>query len=72
MMTCIALVRYCSRLFVVVFQDINCLHTFKHDDVHRVTEFFMFANAPVSVIRKLNQNKKEKNSDIGYFLFLGI
>ena len=41
----------------------NCLHTFKHDVVRRVTEYisppsFMFVSAAVSEIRKLNQKKK--------------
>ena len=35
-------IMYCSRLFVVVFQEINCLHTFKHAYVRRVTERHLF------------------------------
>ena len=34
-------IMYCSRLFVVVFQEINCLHTFKHTYVRRVTELHL-------------------------------
>ena len=72
---------YCSRLVVVVFQEINCLHTLKLPMFVGSQSFisqpsFMFVSAPVSEIRELNQNKKKKekkNSDIGYFQpFLGI
>ena len=34
-------IMYCSRLFVVVFQEMNFLHTFKHDAVCRVTELHL-------------------------------
>ena len=34
-------IMYCSRLFVVVFQEMNCLHAFKHDIVHRVRELHL-------------------------------
>ena len=36
-------IMYCSRLFVVVvvFQEMNCLHTIKHDDVRRVAELHL-------------------------------
>ena len=34
-------IMYCLRLFVVVFQEINCLHTFKHAYVRRVTELHL-------------------------------
>ena len=34
-------IMYCLRLFVVVFQEINCLHTFKHDYVCHVTELYL-------------------------------
>ena len=34
-------IMYCLRLFVVVFQEINCLHTFKHAYVCRVTELHL-------------------------------
>ena len=48
-------ITYCSRLFVV-FQEINCVHFFKHNVVHRVTEMhhstkFHVVNAVVSEIR---------------------
>ena len=35
-------IMYCSRLFVVVFQEMNYLHTFKPDIVHRVAELHLF------------------------------
>ena len=35
------IIMYCSKLFVVVFQEINCLHTFKHVYVRRVTELHL-------------------------------
>ena len=34
-------IMYCSRLFVVVLQEMNCLHTFKHDVVRQITEFHL-------------------------------
>ena len=37
----IPIIMYCSRLFVVVFQEINCFHAFKHDVVRRVTELHL-------------------------------
>ena len=67
-------IMYCSRLFVVVFQEINCIHTF---NMFVGSQSFISQpsfSAPVSEIRKLNQNKKKKkkknrNSEIGYFQF---
>ena len=64
---------YCSRLFVVVFQEINCLHTYKHAYVRWVTELHLstkFVSAAVSKIRVLKEKKeKKKNSEIDYFQF---
>ena len=60
-------IMYCTTLFVV-FQERNCLHTFKHDVVRRVTQFHLstkFVSAAVSEICELNW--KKKNSKIGYF-----
>ena len=62
-------IMYCSRLFVVVFQEMNCLHTFNM--FVRSQSFislpnFMFVSAVVSEIREL---KKKKNSEIDYFQF---
>ena len=34
-------IMYCSRLFFAVFLEINCLHTFKHAYVRRVTELHL-------------------------------
>ena len=56
---------YCSRLFVVVFQDINCLHTFKHAHVRRSQSFislpsFMFVSAVVSEICESKEKKEKK------------
>ena len=53
---------YWPRLFFVVFQEIQCLHNFNHDDVRHVTELslFMFVIAAVSEIHDLNKNKEEK------------
>ena len=53
-----------KTVFFVVFQEIQCLHNFNHDDVHHVTELylstsFMFVSTVVSEIHDLNQNKKE-------------
>ena len=60
----------CSRIFVVVFQEISCLHTFKHAMFVRSQSFislpsFMFVSAVVSEICESNRKKKEKkNSEI--------
>ena len=69
-------IMYCSRFFVVVFQEINCLHTLNMPMFVGSQSFislpsFMFVSAVVSEIRKLNQNKeKKKNSEICYFRFI--
>ena len=58
-------IMYCSRLFV----EINCLHTFKLIGSQGFSSLpsFMFVTAPISELCELNQNKKKKNSEIGYF-----
>ena len=58
-------IMYCSRLFVVVFQEISCLHTFNM--FVGLQSFislpsFMFVSAAVCEIRELDQNKKEKKN----------
>ena len=58
----------------MVFQEIQCLHNFNHDNVRHVTSFislpsFMFVSAAVSEIHDLNQNKKEKKFENGNFQF---
>ena len=62
----------------VVFQEIQCLHNFNHDDVHQVTELtyislpsFMLVRVAVSEIHDLNQNKKkeEKNFEKAIYHF---
>ena len=63
---------YCSRLFVVVIQEGNCLHMpmFVGSQNFISLPSFMFVSAAVSELCELNQNKKEKkNSEIGYFQF---
>ena len=67
-------IMYCSRLFVVVFQEINCLRTFMFVGSQGFISLtsFMFVSAVVSEIHELNQNKKtttKKNSEIYYFQF---
>ena len=32
---------YWPRLFFVVFQEMQCLHNFNHDDVRHVTELYL-------------------------------
>ena len=63
----VPIIMYCSKLFVV-FQEINCLHTFKHAYVCRVTELHLstkFRVSPVSEIREWKlEEKKKKNSEI--------
>ena len=63
-------IMYCSKLFVVVFQERNCLHMpmFVGSQSSISQPSFMFVSAPVSKIRELNQNKKKKEK-IGYFQF---
>ena len=67
-------ITYSSRLFVVVFQEMNCLHTFKYDIIRQSQTYisppsFVFVSAAGSEIHELNRNKKEENSEIGYFQF---
>ena len=63
-------IMYCSRLFVV-FQEINCLHTFMFVGSLSFISLpsFMFVSAVASEIHVLNQNKEKKNSEIDYFQF---
>ena len=63
---------YCLRLFVVVFQEMNCLNMtlFVGSQSFISLPSSMPVSAPVSEIRELNQNKKKKkNFKIGYFQF---
>ena len=62
-------ITYCSRLFVVVFQEMNCLHmmSFVGSLSYISPPSFMFVSVAVSEIRELNQNNK--NSEISYFQF---
>ena len=71
-------IMHCSRFFVVVFQELNCLHTFKHMPMFVGSQSFislpsfMFVSAVVSEIHESNRKKKEKeknNSEIDYFQF---
>ena len=39
--TCMPLRMYWQRLFFVVFQEMQCLHNFNHDDVRHVTELYL-------------------------------
>ena len=57
---------YCLRLFVVVFQEINCLHMpmFVGSQSFISLPSFMFVSAVVSEIRELkNEKEKEKNNN---------
>ena len=65
---------YCSRLFVVVFQEINCLNMpmFVGSQSFISLPSFMFVSAVLSEIRELNQKKKKKNSEICYFRFITL
>ena len=53
---------YCLRLFVVVFQGINCLNLpiFVRLQSFISLPSFMFVRAPGSEICEFNQNKKKK------------
>ena len=66
-------IMYCSRLFVVVFQEINCLNIpmFVGSQSFISLPSFMFVSAVVSEIRELKEKEKEKkkNSEIDYFQF---
>ena len=62
-------IMHCLRLFVVVFQEINCLNMpmFIGSQSFISLPSFMFVSAVVSEIREL---KKEKNnSEMDYFQF---
>ena len=64
-------IMYCSALFVVVFQERNCLNMtlFVGSQSFISLPSFMFVSAAVSELCESNQNKKEekKNSEISYF-----
>ena len=67
-------IMYCSRFFVVVFQEINCFHTFMFVGSQSFISLpsFMLVSAVVSEICELKEKKKErekKNSEIDYFQF---
>ena len=60
---------YRSRLIVVVFQETNCLHTFKLDIVCRVTELHLSTQLHACQCCGYSEicELKEKNSEIDYF-----
>ena len=69
---------YCSRLFVVVFQEINYINMpmFVGSQSFISLPSFMFVSAVVSEIRELKEKKEKKekkkekkNSEIDYFQF---
>ena len=64
-------IMYCSRLFVVVFQEIKCLNTtmFVGSQSFISPPSFMFVTAQVSEIHESRQNREKKNSKIGCFQF---
>ena len=72
-------IMYCLRLFVVVFQEINCLNMpmFVRSQSFISLPSFMFVSAVVSEIRELKEKKEKekkeekekKNSEIDYFQF---
>ena len=70
-------IMYCLRLFVVVFQEINCLHMpmFVGSQSFISLPSFMFVSAVVSEIHELKEKEKKekkeekKNSEIDYFQF---
>ena len=65
-------IMYCLRLFVVAFQDVYILlnmPTFVGSQSFISPPSFMFVSAAVSEIRELNQNEKEKNSEIDFMYF---
>ena len=72
-------IMYCSRVFVVVFQEINCLLNmpmFVGSQSFISLPSFMFVSAAVSEIRESNRKKKEKkNSELfntfpGHIIYL--
>ena len=66
---------YCSRLFVVVFQEIHTFMFVRSQSFISLPSF-MFVSAVVSEIRELKEKKgkkekkeKKKNSEIDHFQF---
>ena len=62
-------IMYWSRLFVIVFEEMNCLNMsmFVGSQSFISLPSFMFVSAVVSEIRELKE--EEKNSEIDYFQF---
>ena len=59
-------IMYCSRLFVVVFQEINCLHImpmFVGSQSFISLPSFMLVSDAVSEIRESNQKKKKEKEE---------
>ena len=63
------IIMYWSRLFVVVFEEMNCLNMsmFVGSQTFISLPSFMFVSAVVSEIHELK--KEKKNSEIDYFQF---
>ena len=66
--------KYCSRLFVVVFQEVINMVLFVGSQIYISKPSFMFVSAAVSEIHELNRNKKKEkeNSYSNLTPFLGI
>ena len=61
-------IMYCSMLFSKKLILLN-MTLFVRSQSFIFPPSFMFVSAAVSEIRELNQKKKKKNSEIGYFQF---
>ena len=58
-------IMYCLTLFVVVFQEMNCLNMtlFVRSQSFISLPSFMFVSAAVSELRESNQNKKKEEEE---------
>ena len=67
-------IMYCLRLFVVVFQEINCLHTlnmpmFVGSSLYQVSCLPVLCISEIRELKEKKKREKENNSEIDHFQF---
>ena len=67
----VPLMKYCSRLFVVVFQEVINMVLFVGSQIYISKPSFMFVSAAVSELNR-NKKKEKENSYSNLTPFLGI